>query len=163
GNLASISDETGLVLVQYGYTGSLLTSVTDRDGHVTTYHYNNNNGLLDAITLPNKQVVNGQTATYDTRTVSFTYQQINWDDHPHFITDFDKGFAYVLTSITDANGGLTTFEYNFQFGTTMGANDRDLAFKPNGSRDFLGGTTRVVDALGNARAYSNAAEYAAWR
>jgi hypothetical protein len=89
--------------------------------------------------------------------VTFTYAKVNWDDHPHYQTVFDNGDENVLTSIIDANGGTTTFEYNFLFGKTMAPNDRDLAFVPTYSNAFLGGTTRVVDALGNARAYSNAA------
>src|SRR4029078_1725228 len=76
---------------------------------------------------------------------------------------FDKGNAWVLTQITDSMGGVTSFDYNFQFATSVAANDRDLAFKPNGARNFQGGSTRVIDALGNARATSNAAEYVAWR
>src|SRR5258706_1620886 len=162
GTLANITDEAGVTLVQYGYASGRLTSVTDRDGHITTYHYNNN-GLLDSITLPDKQVVNGVTQQFATRTVSFQYQSVSWDDHPHNITDFDKGNQWVLTQITDANGEVTSFEYDFKFATGLAPNDRDLAFKLNGARDFQGGTTRVVDALGNARAYSNAAEYKAWR
>src|SRR5262249_50187520 len=134
----------------------------DRMGHVTKYHYNGDK-LLDSITMPDTQKVNNVTQTYATRTVSFTYQRINWDDHPHNETPFDSGDKFILTSITDANGGMTTFEYNFVFAAGNAPNDRDLAFKPNGGRDFQGGTTRVVDALGNARAYSNAAEYVAWR
>jgi YD repeat-containing protein len=63
--------------------------VTDRDGHVTIYRYNSN-GLLESITLPDKQVVNGQLQTFTARTVSFQYQQVSWDDHPHFVTDFDR-------------------------------------------------------------------------
>src|SRR5262249_7684875 len=160
--LLSVSDETNAVLVQYAYTNNLLTSVTDRMGHVTKYHYNGDK-LLDSITLPDTQKINNVTQTYATRTVSYTYTKVHWDDHPHHETAFDGGDEWVVTSVTDANGGMTTFEYNFVFSDTMAANDRDLAFKPNGGRDLQGGTTRVVDALGNARAYSNASEYVAWR
>ena len=44
-------DELNIVLVQYAYTNNLLTQVTDRDGHITKYHYNSDK-LLDSITLP---------------------------------------------------------------------------------------------------------------
>ena len=163
GRLSSISDETLQTLVQYAYTGSDLTSVTDRAGHVTTYHYNKDH-LIDSITMPSTQVVNGQTQTFETRTVSFQYQKIHWDDHPYWSTEFDTGDAWTLTQITDGNGQITSFEYNFQFANGVNApNDRDLPFKPNGGQDFLGGSTRVVDALGNARAYSNLDEFRAWR
>ena len=162
GRLVSISDETNAVLVQYAYTADLLTQVTDRMGHVTRYHYNKDK-LIDSITLPDTQKVNNLTQTYATRTLTFLYDKVKWDDHPHHETDFDKGDEWVVTQITDSNGGTTTFEYNFIFGDGMVANDRDLAFKPNGGRDFQGGTTRVVDALGNARAYSNDQVYKDWR
>src|SRR4030095_7105838 len=164
GTLSSISDETGVTLVRYGYTQGNLTSVTDRFGHVTTYAYDSQNSLLSRITLPSQQTVNGQVQTFDVREMSFTYERISWDDHPHLITSFDQGFAFVIKSVTDALGGVTSFDYAFTFNTTaLDPSDRDNAFKVAGGRYFAGGTTRVVDALGNARATSNEAEFVAWR
>lgn len=163
GRLTSVSDESlASPLVRYGWTGGNLTSVTDRAGHVTSYRYNAD-GLIDRVTLPSTQVVNGQAKTYDTRTVSFKYKSVRWDDHPWWGTAFDSGDAWVLTEITDAAGGVTSFDYDFQFGSTPAAGDRDIPYSLAGTRFFQGATTRVVDALGNARAFSNDAEYVAWR
>ena len=129
GTLASITDEAGVTLVSYGYTNSQLTSVTDRHGHVTVYHYNSN-GLIDSITMPDRQTVNGVVQQFAARTVSFQYQSVSWDDHPYNLTPFDKGNQWVLTQITDAEGGVTSCEYGFVFGNGLAPNDRDLAFKP---------------------------------
>src|SRR5262245_27834726 len=160
GTLISISDETGVTLVRYGYSQGNLTSVTDRFVHVTTYTYDSQNSLLSRITLPSQQTVNGQVQTFDAREMSFTYERINWYDHPHVITPFDQGFAFVIKSVTDALGGVTSFDYAFMFSSVpLDPSDRDIAFKVQGARFFDGGTTRVVDALGNARATSNAAEF----
>src|SRR4029434_6931541 len=164
GTLSSISDETDVTLVRYGYTQGNLTSVTDRFGHVTTYAYDSQNSLLSRITLPSQQTVNGQVQTFDVREMSFAYERINWDDHPHLITSFDQGFAFVIKSVTDALGGVTSFDYAFSFNSSaLDPSDRDLPYKVGGGRYFAGGTTRVVDALGNARATSNTAEFVAWR
>src|SRR6185369_11992302 len=131
GRLTSVTEKINNVvtpLVQYAYTNNMLTQVTDRFGHVTTYHYNSDK-LLDSITLPSTQKVGNVTTTFATRTVSFTYAKVKWDDHPHHETAFDGGDEFVLTSITDANHRTTTFEYNFLFDKTIAASDRDAVFK----------------------------------
>ena len=162
-NLTRVTDETGAVLVSYGYNAAnQLIQVTDRFGHVTRYRYNAQS-LLDQITLPFLQQVNGVTSVYDQRTLSFTYAAYNWNDHPHNPTAFDTGATHVLSELRDALGAVTSFEYDFQFATTMAAGDRDAPFVAGNASKFQGGTTRVVDALGNERAYSNTAEYRAWR
>src|SRR4051794_667174 len=164
GNLSSISDESGATLVSYEYSQGNLTKVTDRNGLVTTYTYDAQTGVLSKIALPKQQSVNGQLQTFDAREMQFTYDRVTWDDHPHLITAFDQNAAFVVKSITDAMGGLTSFDYNFTFSSTgLDPSDRDVAFKPAGGRYFTGGATKVVDALGNARATSNAAESVAWR
>ena len=137
-----------VTLVTYTYASSQLVAVTDRAGHTTRYTYNNA-GLLESITLPT------DANTPEARTIRFTYQQVNWDDHPHFVSDFDKGSAWVLTSVTDAMGAVTTFGYQFDFRSdTVAADDRDKFYEFGGGRYFAGGTTRVTDALGNVVAYS---------
>src|SRR5262249_32873167 len=146
-------------LVSYEYSQSQLTKVTDRFGHITTYTYDNK-GLLIKIALPFQQTVNGQVQTFETREIQFAYAQVDWSDHPHVSSAFDTASQWVVTSITDPLGGVTTFDYNFQFNSNgLAPNDRDLAYKPVGGRSFTGGTTRVVDATGNGLATSNAAEF----
>ena len=154
----SAGSNTVVTLAQYGYTRGALTSVTDRMGHVTSYRYDNN-GMLIGVSLPYQQTVDGRAQTFEQRELSFTYQRFQWDDHPHAITDFDKGFSFLMTSMTDAMGGVTSFEYDFGFGPALAAGDRDAAYKVTGARHFTGGSTRVVDAMGNGLATSNAAEF----
>src|SRR5262245_52329716 len=87
--LSGIFHETGPRLASYTCTDTgQISTVTDRFRHVTTYSYNAN-GLLTKIALPFQQTVNGQLQTFDTREIQFTYQSINWDDHPHVTTSFD--------------------------------------------------------------------------
>ena len=155
GKLASISEtyvEAGqtkiVALATYTYADSKLVAVTDRAGHTTSYH-NDAKACSTASRCP-------PTPTRPARTIAFAYQQIKWDDHPHFITDFDKGNAWVLTSVTDAMGVVTTFDYQLQLSARHGrrADDRDKFYKVGGGRYFTGGTTRVTDALGKVVAYS---------
>ena len=100
-----------VTLVTYTYASSQLVAVTDRAGHTTRYTYNNA-GLLESITLPT------DANTPEARTIRFTYQQVNWDDHPHFVSDFDKGSAWVLSSVTDAMGAVTRSATSSIFGPT---------------------------------------------
>ncbi len=163
GKLTSIVDrhagQADVTLVRYVYTQSQLTQVIDRFGHATTYTYDNK-GLLIKVSLPFQQTVDGQLQTFETREIQFTYAQVAWDDHPHLGSAYDTGSQWVVTSITDPLGGLTTFDYGFQFSAdALAAGDRDLNYKPVGGRKFQGGTTRVVDAMGNGLATSNAAEF----
>jgi hypothetical protein len=105
--------------------------------------------LLSKIASVPAKSVNGQVQSFEKREIQFAYQSINWDDHPHFVTPFDSGAQWALTSITDPLGGVTTFENTFVFNTTaVQPGDRDLAYKQVGGRYFAGGTTRVVDAMG---------------
>lgn len=142
GRLISLHDEKENNLVEYEYSFSHghLTSVTDRNGLVTKYGYDKQ-GLLTSIELPNKQMVDGKLEIYESRKLEFGYSFGS-------IPSTHKGWGPTLSSITDAEGGLTTFEY---------FDDSYCWYLDNG------GSTRVVDGLGNARAYSNAAEHVEWR
>ena len=142
GRLTSVTDEQVNTLVEYTYSKAhdYLEQVTDRNGHVTKYSYDNK-GLLVAIELPTQQVVDGKLETTQARTLSFTYEMGT-------IPNIIKGWGPTLSSIIDAEDGLTTFEY-FD-------DDYNLALENTGS-------TRIVDGLGNARAYSNTAQNVQWR
>lgn len=160
--LDNMSGAGGVSLVKYGWTNGLLTSVTDRQGHVTTYTYNSNK-MLTGITLPEQQTANGQLLTPSTRTVQFTYQTVSWKDTPHFKSAMDNGPMYILSEVVDPSGARTSFEYGFTFANARHGSDRDLRYTYTGSSFLTGGLTRVVNALGNARATANDAETSAWR
>jgi YD repeat-containing protein len=130
-DLIRVQDETGVVLVRYEYAQGLLTAVTDRAGHRTTYTYYTG-GEIASITLP----ANTGEAT---RTLTFEYGADATDS---------TGKTRLLTALTDAEGGRTTFAYTFNI--------------DNFSK-YNGGTTRVVTSLGVARRESNAAEFVQWR
>ncbi|MET0963466.1 MAG: RHS repeat domain-containing protein [Noviherbaspirillum sp.] len=160
--LDHMSDTTGATLVRYGWSAGQLTSVTDRYGHVTSYAYNADK-LLASITLPDRQTVNGQLQTFEQRRIQFSYQAVGWNDTPHIKSALDNGPAFVLSKVSDATGAKTSFEYSFRFGSTVAADDRDSRYQYSAKSFLQGGVTRVIDALGNARATSNEAEFVAWR
>lgn len=143
GFLQQVTDETGAVLVEYRYHHGLLTEVIDRNGHSTRYFYTHS-GQLSRIELPYRQEVDGQIEVYEHRTIEFEYAHVPGQGKP------------VISQIIDAEGGVTTFEYD---AVHSYANSDPFAEYPGDH----GGSTRVVDALGNARAYSNEAEYVQWR
>ncbi|MET4025769.1 YD repeat-containing protein, partial [Marinobacter sp. MBR-99] len=178
GKLFQVIDESEGVLVEYRYESGNLSEVIDRFGHSTKYFYTND-GYLERIVLPNEQMVDGELETYDNRELNFVYDTVNWRGN-------NKAKAKVVTQIVDAQGGITTFDYNFQFSqgadntsTNPGEeNGKKKGHFKNGKIDtgdttdtsttnvdkfFEGGSTRVVDALGNNRAYSNDQEYVDWR
>lgn len=178
GKLFQVTDESEGVLAEYRYESGNLSEVIDRFGHSTKYFYTND-GFLERIVLPNEQMVDGQLETYDNRELNFVYDTVNWRGD-------NKAKAKVVSQIIDAAGGVTTFDYDFQFSqgadntsTNPGAEKggKKGHFK-NGKVDsgdvtdtsttnvdkfFEGGSTTVVDALGNNRAYSNDQEYVDWR
>ena len=134
-----------------------LLAVIDRLGLTTRYSYNAD-GTLARIELPKAQVVNGVTKRFEARTWSFKYADAPVEGPGR------KASAPVLSEIVDALGNRVTFDYAFRFSDTMAADDRDIRFaNPGRGNFFVGGTTTVVDALGNARSSSNAAEFVAWR
>ncbi len=174
GQLFQVTDESEGVLVEYHYDSGLLSEVIDRYGHSTQYFYTNN-GFLERIVLPDEQIVNGQLETYDNRELNFVYDTVNWWGN-------NKATAQVVTQITDASGGITTFDYDFKLVTPSTTSNGVGHTTSNGkghfkhgdgattsdgttSEDkfFLGGTTTMVDALGNNRAYSNDQQYVDWR
>lgn len=118
GNISEITDETGAVFAQYSYSNGQLVSVTDRAGETTTYTYYSN-GYLKSITLPG---TTGEPA----RTLQFTYAT-------------REDGTLTLSSFTDAQGNVTTFNYNFT---------ADL----NGNE--TGGTTTVTDTNGQVTTYT---------
>lgn len=137
--LTAILDESQGVLVSYEYDkDERLVAVTDRMGHVTRYEYDKSD-LLIGIELPDQQKTESGVQHYDARKLTFGYSHLP-------VPATQNGHADLLTSITDAEGGITTFTYT--------ENEHPV-------RD--GGFTQVVDALGNARAYSNESEFIAWR
>ena len=48
------------------------------------------------VSLPFQPAANGQPE--QTREIQFTYQSINWDDHPHLATPFDSGQPKEVSS-----------------------------------------------------------------
>jgi YD repeat-containing protein len=94
-----------------------LLSVTDRAGETTSYTYYLD-GTLRSITLP-------PTAGEPNRSLFFTY--VGGPGGP------------LLASLTDAQGNVTRFNYNFTF---------DIFGR------VTGGTTRVTDAAGNVTSYT---------
>ncbi|WP_237057157.1 DUF6531 domain-containing protein [Microbulbifer sediminum] len=175
GQLYQVTDETGGVLVEYRYESGRLVEVVDRMGHSTKYHYTTD-GFIERIELPSEQDADGDgvAETYAQRDINITYEQVSWRGE-------NKAAAQVVTSITDAEGGVTTFDYDFAFHTNgegQGSTKGDKISKGKGhrvdnttdetsvtfsSKFFDGGSTTVVDALGNARAYSNEQQYVDWR
>jgi len=143
GQLARVTDEREGVLVRYFYHQGRLTQSVDRAGHATVYEYTPN-GELKRISLPSRQTVGGMLELHPARQISIEYTKIFWAD--------ERPPSSAVTRITNAEGGLTTFEYQSVAATGTGS-----PFTP-GAR-----ITRVVDPLGNARAYSNEAVYVAWR
>ncbi len=136
GQLFRITDETGARLAEYHYHFGRLSEVIDRYGHSTRYAYNRA-GLLERLILPEWQRVDGELEHYAGRELRFEYQQTGGWDSP-----------WVLSQLTDAEGNVTRFDYRF---------DGDGGEVPSG------GETRVLDALGYNRAYSNDAAYQQWR
>jgi YD repeat-containing protein len=69
--------------------------------------------------------------------------------------------AKIVTQIIDAAGEVTTFDYDFDLAVPAGNDKGNNKEAP--PLFFYGGTTRMVDALGNARAFSNEQQYVDWR
>jgi YD repeat-containing protein len=140
-------------LVQYTYNATgRLASVTDRNGHITRYFYNTD-GYLNRIELPDRQTVNGQLQTFAARVYQFEYKAppIDWTG---------SGSKQLLMRITGPDGTYTTFDYTHDVGNN--GTQPDPNKRPE-DQWFRGGSTKVVDALGNARARSNDAQYVQWR
>lgn len=175
GLLHQVVDESEGVLVEYRYDKGLLSEVIDRNGHSTQYFYTND-GFLERMVLPSEQMVDGVLEVYGNRELSFQYTEVNWRGG-------NKAIAKTVSQITDAQGGITTFDYDFNLpspSTTSNGvghttstgrghfNHGDGVTSPDGTTStddkfFLGGSTRVVDALGNNRAFSNEQQYQDWR
>ncbi|HJY76384.1 MAG TPA: DUF6531 domain-containing protein, partial [Burkholderiales bacterium] len=133
-NLVEVRDELEGTLVRYAYDGGgRLIGATDRLGLTTTYAYFSN-GDLQSVTLPFNPAT-GEAA----RTLTFTY-----GPDP----TVTNGQTHILNTLTDAEGGVTTFTY---------------AFQVDNFNKFNGGTTKVLDALGLNRKTSNAQVYVDWR
>src|SRR5215813_3923327 len=118
GRLFRLTDETGEVLVEYHYAMGQLSEVIDRDGHSTKYFYTND-GFLNRIELPSAQDANGDGVpeTFAPRALLIDYDDVNWRGD-------QQGKGKVVTRVTDAEGGVTTFDYSFEF-TTPGASHQD--------------------------------------
>jgi YD repeat-containing protein len=130
-DITSIKDETGVVLASYTYANGRLITATDRAGHKTTYGYNTN-GTIASVTLP----ANAGDAV---RTLTFRYDPDKTDN---------TGKTLLLSSMTDAEGNRTDFNYTF--------------FIDNFSK-YNGGQTTVLNSLGINRKESNTADNVLWR
>ncbi len=137
GQLFRITDETGTRLAEYRYHFGRLSEVIDRYGHSTRYEYNRL-GLLERLILPDWQRVDGDLEHYTGRELRFEYERVGGLGHGE----------WVLSRLIDAEGNITRFEY---------------AFDSESGEVQSGGETRVLDALGYNRAYSNAVPYQQWR
>jgi YD repeat-containing protein len=136
GHLYRIVDESEGVLAEYHYSHGRLDEVIDRFGHSTRYAYDHQ-GNLEKLSLPYEQRVDGEREHYERRELRFEYEQIQ-----------GLGSERFLSRIIDAEGGVTQFDYSFD---------------PINGQGQTSGTTRVTDALGYNRAYSNEPAYQAWR
>src|SRR6266540_1667950 len=130
-NLSQITDETGAVLVSYAYGQGALGLVTDRAGHVTRYLYNTDGTIL-FVRLP-------QSGSEAVRQLQFNYTVDATDT---------TGKTRTVSEIIDAEGNRTTFGY---------------AFNRDNFNQYVGGTTTMVNALGVKRTESNDAEFVQWR
>src|SRR6266540_4002390 len=130
-NLSQITDETGAVLVSYAYGQGALGLVTDRAGHVTRYLYNTDGTIL-FVRLP-------QSGSEAVRQLQFNYAADATDT---------TGKTRTVSEIIDAEGNRTTFAY---------------AFNRDNFNQYVGGTTTMVNALGVKRTESNDAEFVQWR
>ncbi|TQV65561.1 hypothetical protein FKG94_28595, partial [Exilibacterium tricleocarpae] len=163
--LVRIRDENNTTLVQYAYNNEEIIRVTDRFGHETRYTYNDE-GLITHIRLPEEQVVDGQTQTFERREIELKYERLEWDSGSADDIDDADSQAWVVREIIDAGGGSTTFDYDFTFVDDptdsrrfFGHYDRaeQEEYPGNGVAEdavdpyshFAGGTTVMVDALGN--------------
>src|SRR6266705_1436880 len=95
-NLSQITDETGAVLVSYAYGQGALGLVTDRAGHVTRYLYNTDGTIL-FVTLP-------QSGSEAVRQLQFNYTVDATDT---------TGKTRTVSEIIDAEGNRTTCKYAF--------------------------------------------------
>lgn len=181
GKLFRVVDETQTVLVEYRYHQGRLSEVIDRNGHKTQYFYTND-GFLNRVVMPERQVADGQLEQYARRELNFSYDYVNWKGD-------SRGRTPVIKTFTDAEGNTTTFDYAFNFshgphsapqstapaqkgnngkgngkgnGNSNGNSGGSISGTGN-SEYYQGGRTRVVDALGNRRAYSNAQDAVTWR
>src|SRR6266545_2082708 len=130
-NLSQITDETGAVLVSYAYGQGALGLVTDRAGHVTRYLYNTDGTIL-FVRLP-------QSGSEAVRQLQFNYTVDATDT---------TGKTRTVSEIIDAEGNRTTFQY---------------VFNRDNFNQYVGGTTTMVNALGVKRTESNDAEFVQWR
>lgn len=148
GNLASITDPTGATTTYaYDAVGNVI-SITDTKGAVTQFVYDNRNRVIKAIdpqgnaTLYNYDANGNKTSETDANgnTTTFEYnwrnQLIKTRDALGSVTTYAYGGnacpscgggADKLTSITDANGNITSYLY-----------------------DLLGRSVKEADPLGNS-------------
>ena len=107
-NFNSSGQETSTVdtngnTATFGYTGSLLTSITDTNGQVTTLTYNTS-GQLTNITDPANR----------TATLAYSGNQLTGITDPAGnVWRYGYDSANDLTTLTDPNNNTTTFTYNF--------------------------------------------------
>jgi YD repeat-containing protein len=167
-NLVLITDETEGTLVEYRYDDNRLIEVIDRMGHSTKYFYTDD-GFLNRIVLPEAQDADGdgEVETYATREIRFEYEEINWHSGSESFNT-NSGQTKTLTKIIGPDGGITTFDYALILGNVPEPQGPPKGGKKGGTEPaddkfFDGGVTRVVDALGNARAFSNEQQYQDWR
>ena len=114
------SGSAELSYVAFGYSGSKLTTVTDKDNKVSTYTYSGN--LLKTATD-----IDGYTITY-----AFTSPVEDWQPYRvQGVAESDGSalggsltfsYAHNQTTITDYNGNTETYQFN-DFGNTVSIQD----------------------------------------
>ncbi len=144
GKIISVTDNAGRTCT-IGYEGSFLVSITDVNGHVLTYQYNDNG-----------QVERGRdhtgtayfTDTYDSAGRIISQKDAIFDSATTIISyDDTTEQGYTLVSVTDRTMQTTVYKYN-------GAKQLVMKTDPNGVQtsyvyDDAGNLTSKTDGLGN--------------
>ncbi len=165
-NLDRIEHSELGTLVEYLYDTAhggddRMSDVIDRRGHRTEYYYNVD-GFLSRLVLPEQQVgkqfINGELI--DGPVENFATREFRFEYEPPPVDWTGSGNKQLLTKIIAPDGSETTFEYDLDVGNNGTQPDQSKAPE---DQWYRGGSTKVVDALGNARARSNDAEFVQWR
>jgi RHS repeat-associated protein len=175
GLISGITDCLGRV-VKYEYDNKKLVKVTDPMNHYTTYSYDSygflteirayDNSLIESITYnhnpgQNKDKVDHTIDQYG-KVLTYSYDPIHFKT---IITDsngrqtvqtFDSSFNII--SSTDAEGKVTTYEYNKDSSGVNNFNEQKTITDRNGGitryeRDSVGNITKVTNPDGSYKEY----------
>ncbi|GFZ31506.1 hypothetical protein CSC2_20320 [Clostridium zeae] len=175
GLISTITDCLGRV-VKYEYDNKKLVKVTDPMNHFTTYAYDSygflteirayDNSLIESITYNHNpgqnqdkvdhtidQYGNVLTYSYDTIHLKTTITDSNGRQT---IQTFDSSFNII--SSTDAEGKVTTYEYNKDSSGVNNFNEQKTLTDRNGGvtryeRDSVGNITKVTNPDGSYKEY----------